>query len=70
MMIIFTTKYTEDRYHLSYLLMRSVFYSSLTESAEWAGHKYDNSSPQVSANKDPVDTSRVYLPSLRVWQHT
>ena len=49
--------------------MRSVFYSSLAESAEWAAHKYDNSSPQVSANKDPVDTSRVYLlPSLRVWQ--
>ena len=40
--------------------MRSVFYSSLTESAEWAAHKYDNSSPQVSANKDPVDTSLVF----------
>ena len=36
------------------------FYSSLTESAEWAGHKYDNSSPQVSANKDPVDTSLMF----------
>ena len=48
------------RLYLSYLLMRSVFYSSLTESAEWAAHKYDNSSPQVSANKDPVDTSLVF----------
>ena len=50
------------RYRPSYLPMRSVFYfySSLTESAEWAAHKYDNSSPQVSANKDPVDTSLVF----------